>query len=72
MVTGLTGPNQTLKEDVKGLGRQIQETEKRELGIYVEERKTHEKTGKINNQEPSKTRSWGVSRDTTLVLTAGI
>lgn len=42
------------------------------MGIYVEERKTHEKTGELSNQEPSKTRRWGVSRDTTLALTAGI
>lgn len=42
------------------------------MGIYAEERKTREKTGEISNQEPSKTRRWGVSRDTILALTAGI
>lgn len=42
------------------------------MGIYAKERKSREKTGEISSQGPSKTRRWGVSRDTTLALTAGI
>lgn len=51
MATGLTVSKSDLKGRCEGFRGQIQEKEKRELGIYVEEHKTGEK---IYNQELSK------------------